>query len=64
MFDSGADPATIQKAGRWKDFKTMLRYCHRNKSQTQSAVEKLATNLKQGRAKIVKLGKNIKEVAI
>lgn len=64
MFDSGADPATIQKAGRWKDFKTMLRYCHRNKAQTQSAVEKLSTHLKQGRAKIVKLEKNRQEVAI
>lgn len=44
---------TIQKAGRWKDFKTMLRYCHRDKTQTREAVEKLSLHVNREPVKIV-----------
>lgn len=58
MFSAGADPATIQKAGRWKDFKTMLRYCHRDKSQAHEAVERLSLHLNKAPARVVELKKN------
>lgn len=46
MFESGNDPATIQKVGRWRDFQTMLKYCYTTKSQEREAVGKLAGHLK------------------
>ncbi len=55
MFDAGVDVGKIRKIGRWKDLKTMLRYCHSNKSQEHDAVNALSIHLKKPQAKVLKL---------
>ena len=45
MFNAGADVFEIQKIGRWGDLKTMLRYCHKRRSQEYDAVNKLHQHL-------------------
>ncbi len=66
MFEAGNDPATIQKVGRWRDFKTMLRYCYTTRPQEHEAVNKLAQHLGKKTAKILALrgygGENKKDV--
>ena len=52
MFESGVDPVTIQKVGRWRDFKTMLRYCYTTRSQEHEAVNKFAMNIKNNRTSL------------
>ncbi|NIT59789.1 MAG: tyrosine-type recombinase/integrase [Aliifodinibius sp.] len=45
MFNAGADVLEIQKIGRWGDLKTMLRYCHKRRTQEYDAVNKLHQHL-------------------
>jgi len=45
MFEAGNDPYTIQKVGRWRDFKTMLRYCYTSRPEEHAAVNKLSNHL-------------------
>jgi integrase len=54
MFDSGVDPYTIQKVGRWRDFETMLRYCYTTRPEEHEAVNKLSERLSK-RPKIIKM---------
>lgn len=53
MFESGIDPATIQKLGRWGDFETMLKYCYTIRSQERDAINKLSEKLNKKPAKII-----------
>jgi integrase len=46
MFDSGVDPYTIQKVDRWRDFRTMLKYCYSTRPEEHEAVNRLSTKLK------------------
>jgi len=55
MFEAGNDPATIQKIGRWRDFKTMLRYCYTTRAQEHEAVDKLSDHLVKKTAKVFPL---------
>lgn len=55
MFDAGNDPYTIQKVGRWRDFKTMLRYCYTTRPEEHEAVNKLSERLTKPRPKIIKM---------
>jgi hypothetical protein len=56
------DPYTIMKVGRWKDLKTMLKYCYTIKKRKQKAAKKLGETLGKGTAKVLPLwqfsGKN------
>jgi integrase len=45
MFESGVDPYTIKKVGRWKDFDTMLKYCYTTRPEEYEAVNKLSVAL-------------------
>jgi hypothetical protein len=47
MFNAGVDVGKIQKIGRWKDMKTMLRYCHSYKSEEREAIESLSSFLQR-----------------
>ena len=55
MFDSGVDPYTIQKVGRWRDFETMLRYCYTTRPEEHEAVNKLAERLSRKRPNPIKM---------
>jgi integrase len=45
MFNSGVDPFTIMKIGRWKSLKTMLKYCYTSTTEEYEAVNKLYDNI-------------------
>ena len=47
MFSAGVDVAKIKKIGRWRDLKTMLRYCHSQKLEEQEAINALSMHLKR-----------------
>jgi len=53
MFNAGVDVGKIQKIGRWKDMKTMLRYCHSNMSERHDAVDALSEHLKKPQAEVL-----------
>ena len=55
MFEAGINPATIQQMGRWRDFKTRLKYCYTTKTEEHQAVNKLSQHLDQQTAKLLPL---------
>ncbi len=55
MFESGVDPYTIQKVGRWPDFETMLKYCYTTRAQEHEAVNMLSHKLSKKEAKVLKM---------
>lgn len=55
MFRTGVDVAKIKNLGRWKDFKTLLRYCHSYRLDEQEAVDQLSSHLSRRPGKILKM---------
>lgn len=55
MFNAGVDVGKIRKIGRWRDLKTMLRYCHSNKSEERDAVNALSSHLRRRPATVLKI---------
>ena len=62
MFEAGVDPYTIMKVGRWKDLKTMLKYCYTSTNEEHEAVNRLSDKLTGKTANILDMrqysGKN------
>ena len=58
MFNAGVDVAKIKKIGRWRNLKTMLRYCHSNRSDEQEAVNTFSTHIKRKPAEILTMKTN------
>ena len=57
MFNAGVDVGKIRKIGRWRDLKTMLRYCHSNKSEERDAVNALSSHLRRRPATVLKINR-------
>ncbi len=55
MFESGNDPFTIQKVGRWRDFKTMLKYCYTTCLEEHVAVNRLSEKLRKEPGRILEM---------
>jgi len=53
MFNAGIDVSIIQKIGRWRDLKTMLRYCHTRKPRELDAVNTLNEHLSKTAGNVI-----------
>lgn len=53
MFVARVEPYTIMEVGRWKDLKTMIKYCYTSPNEQREAVNKLSDKLTGKTAKIL-----------